>query len=1015
MLQTRTSLLCATALMGIAAYGQPAIAAPAPAISFNIEAGALEGALLAYAAQSRRQLLFDRALVSGLSAPAVRGALNPDQALQRLLNGSGLVVRQSGPNVFVLKAPNRGRSEGDQVPAGVQQASLSGLAPIEAPIATASETPAAHLLDEVIVTGSLIRGGAGKTSPVLQFDRDAVDAQGRATVADLLANLPQNFGGIGSPASAVIGSDSRGTNDLAATGINLRGLGASATLVLVNGRRMGGVGTKGDFADASAIPTAVVERVDVLLDGASALYGSDAVGGVVNVILKRRLEGLETRFRLGAATQGGGEELQASQTFGASWDGGDLVLAYEYGERWGLKASERAFTATADLRPLGGTDRRVFYSHPANILVQAPGTSNLVVGWSVPGGQNGLGLKPTDFIPGLANLDNPRQGGEVLPREHRHNLYASVIQDLGARVRLLADVRYNIRDNLIARPAPVSVFTVNRNNPFFVSPNGSSSHTLGYSFSDEVGPSQSRGRAQSLGLSAGAEINLGHGWRGDIHGAVALEIGRRDTERLVNSRFLNEALGAIADDPLTSFSAARDGYFNPFGDGGANGQAVLGFIGSGYTRGRTLSSIATFDAKADGPVWDLPAGPIRAALGVQAREERFKPSTTSLVAGSTPARAGGVTFTRTVEAAFLELRVPLVDAGMGLPFVHSLEASLAGRVERYGDFGRTQNPKLGLLWAPAEALKLRASYGASFRAPNMPELYQLQGASPVLIGTGANQTLALLHTGGNTDLAPERATSWSLGFDYGSRALPGLSVSATWFDVRFKDQIGQPVLSDPTNALSNPAFAPFVTRISPGDTAQLARVKAIMAISTNANIGLFPAEAYRAIIDARFVNTGEVQVRGFDLQAAYDWTWGQDRLAVSASLSYLADYQRKFTPTAPSVQLVDTANQPVDLRARLTGSWTRGAFGLAATLNYVDDYRAETGRRIEAWTPIDLQVRWTPKEDNGPLAGLSLMLNLQNALDEAPPFYDAPIGVGYDPANADPLGRVVSLQLAKRW
>lgn len=1012
MLQTRTGLLCATALASFAA-AQPAWAGPPQALAFNIEAGGLEAALLAYAAQTQRQILFDRGLVASIRSPAVKGALTADEALGRLLAGTGLVARRTGPNVFVVKAEIR---DGDSRQPPVLKLAGLGAAPQEAPPAStaAAETAAAHILDEVIVTGSLIRGANAPTSPLLALDRDAIDRGGHGSVADLLAALPQNFGGSGSADSSLVGSDGRATNDQAATGVNLRGLGASATLVLVNGRRMGGTGSKGDFADASALPTAAVERVHVLLDGASALYGSDAVGGVVNIMLKRRFGGFESRLRLGASTQGGAEELQASQMFGASWASGDLVAAYEYGRRWGLKGSERPYTATSDLRAFGGADRRAFYSHPGNILtVNAAGA--LQVGWAIPPGQDGRSLRPGDFLPGVANLESTRIGGDLLPRDERHNLYVSLVQDLGERVRLLGDVRYNHRDSEVARPNAIAVFNVNRTNPFFVSPNGSTSHIVGYAFGEEIGPSISYGTAESLGISAGLEVDLGRGWRGDVYAATALEIGRRDTERMVNSRFLNEAVGAVADDPLTAWSVSRDGYFNPFGDQGANGPAVLGFIGSGYARARNLSNVATFDAKADGPLFSMPAGPIKAALGVQSRQERFKPRTTSLVSGSMPVEAGGLTFTRSIEAAFLELRLPLVDEAMDIPGIAQLEVSLAGRVERYGDFGHTENPKIGLLWAPVPTLRLRASYGTSFRAPNMPELNQLQNSAPVLVGSGADRTLALVQTGGNRDLTPEQATSWTGGFDYVSQRRPGLTLSATWFDVTFSDQIGQPVLADVANALRNPAYAPFVSPVPVGDAAGLARVKALMAASTSSNIGLFPAEAYRAIIDARFVNTGEMQVRGLDVAGAYGWTRGQDRFDLTASASYLADYVRRLTPTAAPVQLADVANNPVDLRARISAGWTRGAWGLMASLNHVDDYRSETGRPISAWTTGDLQVRWSPEVAAGPLAGLSLTLTVQNLTDADPPFHDSVFGVGYDPANADPVGRFVALQLTKRW
>lgn len=1020
----RTSLLAATALSAVITAGSPAIAAPA--ITFAIEAQPLDTALLVYAAQSRRQVLFHPSQVAGRSAPAIKATLTPDAALARLLAGTGLRAEQSGPNVFVLRpAPTPGRTGAPRGPgdphAGdreADEAPAPGSAPDATSAAYESVLPGATptLVDEVIITGSLIRGADAPTSPLVLLGRDDIDRNGAATVADLLADLPQNFGGAGSASTAILGTDGRGTNDLASTGVNLRGLGASATLVLVNGRRMGGTGTKADFADVSAVPTAAVERIDVLLDGASALYGSDAVGGVVNIVLKRRFEGAETRLRIGTSTQGGGEEIQAAHTFGTSWTGGDLVVSYEYGRRWGLKASDRPFTANSDLRSLGGTDHRVIYSHPANILVLDPTSASYGVGWSVPPGQNGVGLRPSDFIAGVPNLHNQRQGGDVLPKDERQGLYVSLVQDLSSNVRLIADARYNHRRNEINRPSPISAFTITRANPFFVSPNGSASHVIGYSFADEIGAQSSYGGSKSLGVSAGLEIDLPADWRADVYGAMASELGERDSRNLINSRFLNEALGAIPDDPATAWSPVRDGYFNPYGDGGANSRSLLGFLAGGYSRSRNLSTVQTLDAKADGPVWTLPGGEVKAAIGVQVRRERFKPQTTNLVATASPVPVGGETYKRSIEAAFLELRVPLIGADMDVPLVHRLEASLAGRIERYGDFGQTTNPKLGLLWAPTDALTLRASYGTSFRAPNMPELYQLTNNSPVLSQSTGGQVLSMLMSGGNRELEPESATTWSLGFDYDSAALPGLKLSASWFDVEFTDQIGTPVLTDPANALKNPAFAPFVTYVDPrNNPADLARIKALMAASTSANIGLFPAEAYRAIIDARFVNTGLVRVRGIDVAGAYGFDLGQDHFDLALSMSYLTDFERQFTPSAPSVETLNLPGQPVDLRGRFSAAWSRGDFRASLALNYVDAYKSETGAKIDAWATMDLQLRWAPQTAVGGLEGLSLALNVQNALDADPPFYDGPTGIGYDPANADPLGRFVSLQLTKRW
>ncbi|MCR4532822.1 TonB-dependent receptor plug domain-containing protein, partial [Acinetobacter venetianus] len=186
----------------------------------------------------------------------------------------GIVAQESRPGVIVLRI-------------GV----------VATPLATATTEVAAtpSMLDEVVVTGTHIRGVAPGASPVVSVDRDAIDRRGFATVADTLAALPQNFAGLATPAATSTGVDTTSQNAGRATTINLRGLGPDATLVLVNGRRMAGAGGRGDLADVSSIPTAAVERIDVLLDGASALYGADAVAGVVNIILRNDFDGAETR------------------------------------------------------------------------------------------------------------------------------------------------------------------------------------------------------------------------------------------------------------------------------------------------------------------------------------------------------------------------------------------------------------------------------------------------------------------------------------------------------------------------------------------------------------------------------------------------------------------------------------------------------------------------------------------------------------------------------------------------
>lgn len=867
-----------------------------------------------------------------------------------------------------------------------------------------------------MVTGSHIRGGANPTSPIVDLDRDQMDRAGHATLAEALAALPQNFSGSGTPSTSLLSADPRSTNDTLATGVNLRGLGTSATLVLINGRRMAGAGLQGDFADISAIPTAAIKRVDVLLDGASAVYGSDAVGGVVNVVLRRDFDGAESRVRVGGATQGGAGQVQIGQTFGKVWESGDLLLAYEYEHRDNLAGAQRAYTATSDLRPYGGTDHRLFYSHPATLLRYDATSGAYVAAHAVPAGQDGTHLRATDFIAGQANLSDPRAGGDLLPAQDRNSLYLGYHQDLTSRLTLGLEGRYSLREIDLHRPALMAVFNVTRANPWFVSPDGASSQTIGYAFGDELGAPITTGSSQSLGLVADLDADLGAGWRGSASAALAQETGRRTVRHYLNTGFLNEALGAKADDPLTAYSAARDGYFNPYGAGTAtNSKAVLDFIGSGYLHTRSASRTTSLDVQADGPLFRLPGGEAKLAIGVQRRQEAFKPQSESLTSRSTPSFSGGISYRRNIDAAYAELRAPLIGPDNALPGVQALELTLAGRIERYDDVGSTTNPKLGLAWTPIEGLRIRASYGTSFRAPNLPEVFATPLISPSFLTRNGANVLTLIRYGGNLDLKPERATSWTTGFDFTPTRFPGMTISLSAFNVVFKDQIGQPVLSDVDHALTDPAYGPFVRFIDHANPTDVADLNALIAASTSSDTGLFPASAYGAIVDARYVNTAEVEVRGLDLSAGYGLQRGADRFDLTGNLSYLTDYRRKVTPTAPAVQLVNLAGQPLRLRAQGSLTWNRGPYAATFGLNYANPYRSTGGARISASTTADLQLRWSPPQAEGPLAGLSLALSAQNLFDADPPFYDSALGVGYDPANGDPLGRQVSMQLTKRW
>lgn len=976
----RLGLLSGSAVAAcIVAFAVPACAQEARA--FNIPAGPLGDALTLFATQADQQILFSGDLVAGRRTRGLQGRHTPSQALDALLDGTELSWGQSRPGVFYLRR--------------------SGSA----------QAAEAVLLGDVIVTGSLLRTSGELASPVTSLSREDLDRRGLGTVAETLKELPQNYAGAANATAALTSVDTAGSNSVYATGVNLRGLGPDATLVLVNGRRLAGTGFRGEFADVSALPSAAVERVDVLLDGASALYGSDAVAGVVNVIMRRAFDGQESRLRV-AAAEGGAEDVMLSHLAGASWSSGSVLLSYEYQHTNAFNSLDRAKTADGDLRPFGGTDRRTVFSGPGNIIAYDPAIGGYISQYAIRPGPSGTASSPADFVAGAANLQASFLGQDLAPETERSSVYGRIRQEIGSRIEVSADLRFSERDYLIQGATVPSAFNVTAANPYFVSPTGAASHTIGYSFYQDIGAPQRTGASRSLGITAGAGYDLGGGWSADAYLAFAEERGTTAASGRINSRFLNEALGVLPDDPATAYSAARDGYFNPFGAGDANGQAVLDFVSSGYTRARDRSQARSANFLASGPLMTLPGGVVEAALGLQFRQETFATRSEGLNSTVTPVVTIAPKQDRTISAIFGELRIPLVGEANGAPGMRRLEVSLAGRAEEYDDFGSTTNPKIGLIWSPVEALSVRASWGTSFRAPGLPQLHDLTAYSVTTVPSGTASIVSIYQYGGNPDLEPETAETFTAGVDY--RPARGGRFSLNVFSTEFSDRVAQPLAAGITRALTDPTLAPFVTRVSPGTSAaDLALVNSYLSNPAFTSGALFPATAYGAILDGRWVNSGSVRVRGVDGTARYPIVIGDHDLSLDASASWLLDYDIQATPAAPMRDVLDLVGYPTRLRARAGMTWSHGAWSVAAHWSHVSDYAATDGRTIDAWNTVDASAVWSGEA--GPLGGLQVSLSVQNLLDEDPPFYDAPAGYGFDAAQANILGRTVALQLIKRW
>lgn len=983
-----SSALASTALAAlIMASATPTAAQdPAPPRAYEIAAGTLEQALQDFASQSGQRVLYPSQLVTGRRSPGASGDLSSEAALSALLSDADLDFRRTEANVLVLYDP----------------------------LVRGNITGPATAVDDVVVTGSLIRGLAEGSSPVIVIDRDQIDRDGHATVAQALAALPQNFGGTANEAAVNAGADRTGGNTTYANGVNLRGLGSDATLVLVNGRRLAGTGASGDFTDLSSIPASAVKRIDVLLDGASALYGADAVGGVVNIILRTDYDGAETRLRVGSTSDGASDEVLFGQTVGRRWNTGSLMATYEYSDRGALPVAARRLAADADLRWRGGTDHRHMFSNPGNIVQFDPLVGGYVVTHAIPSGQDGTALRPEDFIPGQTNLGNLRQGGSILPRQTRHSAFLAWGQDFGARTRLSADVRYGLRKFQTRGPAFPTLWDVTDDNPFFASPVGATSHIIAYSFADDLGNPLLTGEAESFGASLGLDVDLLSDWRMTAYVAYASESGRDRVDGMVNSTFLAEALGESPDNPATPYSAARDGYFNPFGDGTHSSAAVLAFIGSGWSEGLTDTTISSANIQADGTIFHLPGGAVKLALGAAFREETFAPQVDSWISGTAPRIGRRLEADRTATAVFAELHAPLIGDQNRRAGFRRLELTLAARYEAYNDIGDTVSPKIGLLWEPSHELLLRASRSASFRAPALRELNASASASPTFLPKDGRQFLSMILYGGNPDLEAETADTWSIGGEYRPDFLPGLRLGLNGFRTRFDDRIGQPTFENILTALSDPALSPFVRIVDPlANTQDRAAVQAILDLPTTFFRDIFPATSYGAIVDARFVNTARVEVEGVDAFGGYAFDAGPHHFDLVFNLTRMTKYDSRATPQSQIVSQIDRPQYPVGLRGRSQLNWSRSSWGASLGLNYVAGYKDDADGRVGSWTTTDVQVRYEPEA--GLLAGTKLALNVRNLFDRDPPFYDSPQGVAYDAANTDVVGRCVSLQLTKVW
>ena len=428
---------------------------------------------------------------------------------------------------------------------------------------------------------------------------------------------------------------------------------------------------------------------------------------------------------------------------------------------------------------------------------------------------------------------------------------------------------------------------------------------------------------------------------------------------------------------------------------------------------RAKSQILSIDTKLDGKAFSLASGDVRYAVGAQFRREEFDYTDLLAMSEFEPERRVG--------AAFAEFRVPLLGPKQDAVATARLELTLADRAEHYSDFGFTNNPQFGVIWRPFADIKARATYGTSFHAPLLNDLNPVPFEvvpfpEPDPTTGGVTNTLGVF--GGNPDLKPEKARTWTAGLDFTPQAAPDFRASATYYNIRFTDVITDPEFSvDITNVLSEEAIlgSSIIQR-----TPSPARVQQLVASPGYENpFGIDPA-TISAIFDSRVHNLSIERTSGLDLDGSWTAQAGVANIELGLNGTYIFRFNTQFTPAAPTVSALNTAYNPVDLRMRARAVIGRGRLTFASFVNFTNAYRLDdtaSAHPVSSWTTIDSTVKYVFNSEHGPLADASLLLSVTNLLNKAPPFVPNTgfAGINFDGANANALGRFLSLQLSKRW
>ena len=905
----------------------------------------------------------------------------------------------------------------------VSQAAL--LAALASGVALAQETK----LERIEITGSSIKRIDGETAlPVQTIKREDIAKSGVTTAAELMKNISGNTAGLTDGASI---TDNQG-GQRGFNGANLRGIGVSSTLILLNGRRMANFASPGDSSgvDLNNIPAGAIERVEILKDGASAIYGTDAIGGVINFITRKDYRGADVNLYAARTQEGGAEKTTASVGGGVGdvrKDGFNLFGVLDVQKLGALNSQERDFIKERPLAenlPLYLSSR----TFPANLRLQGSSSSRRAqlaalkaAGYKV----NGQDVTERTFNPAVPTCNPPGtvfaplnlsqacsfdylQDTEIYPDSEKLSFLSRGVLKLNADTELFGELlKARATTKYVNSPVPVQLFDVpvkviNSNLSNKLPLPDTQLMTLRLR-ADEAGNRSNTVTSDAERLVLGVS-GLFADW--DYTTALNRAVNKTN-DSYVDGYFLYDKMVA----------GVLNGTINPFGPSSAAGRTLWDSIRVQDDARKAKGVTTTFDFKASSTLTELPGGPLGAAVGAEVRRETtsFTPSAllnTNLIAGDRGTSGdslgnfGGDPKRDRVVATSNSRNIGSVYGELNAPFTKQLEVQVALRYDDYGGVGSTTNPKLGIRFQPNKELMLRGSAGTGFRAPTISELYRpisygsasASPTDPVCVKAGLSPTDCSgqppVTRYSNPNLKPEKSKQASFGVVF--EPLKSVSVSLDYWNIRKTDVISDIGIQTIIN--NQAKYGKLVTRDEFGE------------LITN--------------IDLRKENQGELKTSGLDLEASWrgsNTAFG--RFGLNFSGTYVLEYKRQFGAGEPFENNVGRfLNDQVIQRWRHRASidWDMGPFGVTLGNTYYSSYADQSTifnpvtnkpadpRTVKAYSLFDVSGSW--KVDKS----MRVRVGIQNLLDTQPPFsnQDQYFLATYDPTYTDPRGRTFYASLS---